>query len=165
MTGWMQWVKPVSFHFPNLFFEPFGKHIFSSPARVAKVTGQPPINCEYEQHAVSNWWKKTVKVQSLTAQSVLQFCVSTHTHTDWTQSYTPLLLTQLAAFPDFLLLFPPWALRILNTRMRASTNRLWTALWLSPWLFTLSTNYHMLVHHPPCFLSISLFLPPSSSMG
>ncbi len=180
MTRWTQWVKPVSFHFPNPVFEPLRKKYFFSSRLCYQGYGRPPINCECMDNMPSPTdGRRLLKCRLSEHKSVLRFCLNrhgvharthTHTHTyiyiytqqkDWTQSNTPLHVQKTchifwlpASF------FPPWAPRMLNARKRASTNRLWTCPLAPPWLFTLSTNYHMLVHHPLC----SLCLPLSSSV-
>lgn len=89
----------------------------------------------YEQHAVSNWRKKTVKVQSLRAQkrATVLFELAWRTHTPHTHQKKTghrvipcrrsenLLLFLISCF-----VFSPWTQRTLIASMRASTNRLWT---------------------------------------
>lgn len=66
----------------------------------------------------------------------------------------------LAAFPGFLLHFSlhePWGYSTAEWEHPLTDCE--PALWLSLWLFTLSTNYHMLVHHP--LYSLCLAFSPS----
>lgn len=69
--------------------------------------------------------------------------------------------TSLNAFPHvLLLLLSPWTLRVLNARMRASTNRLWTCPLAPPRAVYLTlSNYHKLAHQT--LGSLYLFSPPS----
>lgn len=137
------------------------KNSISPPACVAKVTGQPPINCEYEQHAVSNWWRKCSPSQHRACRCSVWTDTHAHTHAHtskyiperaWAQSNTPLLLSELAAFPDFSL-HEPWGCSTPESEHPLTGCE--PALWLPPWLFTSSTNYHMLGHHPLCSLYLA----------